>query len=260
MCRMTIAFKTADSLSAHAWCMAAGLRDALRTAQFYVRDMSNADGAAEANQRQATLLSRVVGKTARTLDRLMTCGGNLSIKLLLPQWRHLPSPFSPGMIDEVANAISQNKFLENPLFNAYFFRSCQHILARWAEPPYLIMEHRIDAARRELAGQEISANKLEFLARTVLALVASAPIARHGKVKAPAMLGTGNPNVSVCATACLALLLAEEGGEIKGVGEDEFFAIVGALMAPRLTAMQAAVEQRKVQSIAQELDAIRALY
>ena len=257
---MSIAFKTADSFYAHAWCMAAGIRDALRTAQYYVRDMANADGVVEERQQQAAFLSRAVGKAARRIDHLMTCGANLSIKLLLPRWRHLPSPFSPGMIDEVANAISQNKLLENPLFNAYFFRSCQHILARWSGPPYLIMEHRIDAARRELAGQEISYNKLQFLARTVLALVAAAPIARHGKIKAPEMLGSGNPNVAVCATACLALLLAEEGGEIKGVGEDEFFAIVGALMAPRLSAMQIAVEQRDAQKLAQELDAIRALY
>lgn len=257
---MTIAFKTADSFSAHAWCMAAGIRDALRTAQFYVRDMSNADGAVENRKQHAAFLSRVVGKAARSLDRLMTCGANLSIKLLLPKWRHLPSPFSPGMIDEVASAINQNKLLENPLFNAYFFRSCHHILARWAEAPYLILEHRIDAARRELAGQNFAAEKLEFLARAVLALVASAPIARHGKVKVPTMLGTGNPNVAVCATACLALLLAAEGGEIKGVGEDEFFAIVGALMAPRLPAMQTAVEQQDVHKLAQELDAIRALY
>ena len=240
--------------------MAAGIRDALRTAQYYVRDMSNADGVSEDRQQHAAFLSKAVGRAARSIDRLMTCGANLSIKLLLPKWRHLPSPFSPGMIDEVANAISQNKLLENPLFNAYFFRSCQHILSRWAEPPYLVMEHRIDAARRDLAGQNLATGKLEFLARTVLALVAAAPIARHGKVQAPAMLGTGNPNVAVCATACLALLLAEVGGAIKGVGEDEFFAIVGALMAPRLPAMQVAVELQDVQKLAQELDAIRALY
>ena len=257
---MNIAFKTADSFSAHAWCIAAGIRDGLRTAQFYIRDMSNADGGKDAKLRHATFLSRVVAKWARTVDRLMTCGANLSIKLLLPTWRNMPSPFSKGLIEEVAKAISQNKLLENPLFNAYFYRSAQHILARWAEPPYLVLEHRIDAARRELAGSAITTSKLEFLAQAVLALVANAPIARHGKVKTGTILDIGNPNVAVCATACLALLLAEEGGEIKGVGEDEFFAIVGALMAPRLPAMQSAIEQGDVAKLAQELEAIRALY
>jgi hypothetical protein len=257
---MNIDFRTADSLSAHAWCMAAGIRDSLRTAQFYIRDMSNADGGESSGLTQAAFLSRVVAKWARTADRLMTCGANLSIKLLLPKWRQMPSPFSKGLIEEVAKAISQNRLLENPLFNAYFFRSCQHILARWAEPPYLVLEHRIDAARRELAGSEATTNKLEFLARTVMALVASAPIARHGKLKVATLLESGNPNVAVCATACLALLLAEDGGEIKGVGEDEFFAIVGALISPRLPAMQSAVEQADVAKLIHELDAIRALY
>ena len=240
--------------------MAAGIRDGLRTAQFYIRDMSNADGATSPNQRQAAFLSKIVAKSARSLDRMMTCGGNLAIKLILPKWRHMPSPFAKGLIEEVAKAISQNRFLENPLFNAYFFRSCQNILARWAEPPYLVLEHRIDAARRELAGSPLTNSKLEFLAQIVLALVNSAPIARHGKVKSSDMLGSGNPNVAVCATACLTLLLAEEGGEIKGVGDDEFFAIVGALMAPRLPAMQLAVELHDIKKLAQELETIRALY
>ena len=62
------------------------------------------------------------------------------------------------------------------------------------------------------------------------------------------------------ATACVALLLAEEGGEIKGVGEDEFFAIVGALMAPRLTAMRDAIAVKNLVQLAKELDAVRALY
>jgi hypothetical protein len=259
--RMTIAFKTADSISAHAWCMAAGLRDSLRTAQYYVRDMSNADGATSDVPRQATFLSRAVAGWARFIDRAMTKGGNLAIALLLPKWRQMPSPFAPGRMDELAKAINQNKLLENPLFNAYFFRSSQHILARWTKPPYLVLEHRIDAARRNLAGMEVASNKLDFLAHIVLALVEAAPIARHGTVKTGVkLLGIGDPNVAVCATACLALLLAEEGGEIKGIGEDEFFEIVGALMAPRLRAMQEAAMSRDVGRLAQELDAIRALY
>jgi hypothetical protein len=258
---MTIAFKTAESISAHAWCMAAGLRDSLRTAQYYVRDISNADGVASEQSRQATFLSRAVAGWARFVDRAMTRGGNMAIALLLPKWRQMPSPFAPGMMDEVARAISQNKLLENPLFNAYFFRSSQHILARWTEPPYLVLEHRIEAARRNLAGVETVSNKLDFLAHILLALVETAPIARHGTVKTGIkLLGAGDPNVAVCATACLALLLAEEGGEINGIGEDEFFEIVGALMAPRLGAMQEAAMAGDVPKLALQLDAIRELY
>jgi hypothetical protein len=258
---MSIAFKTAERLSDHAWCMAAGIRDSLRTAQFYIRDLRNADGQGTSFPRHSTLLSRMVAGVARVVDDLMTKGGNLSIRLLLPNWRKLPSPFTAGFMDEVQTAISHNKLVENPIFNAYFFRSCQNILSRWAEPPYLVLEHRIDAARREMALAELPADKLEFLSQTLLALVESAPIARHGPMRDNGKpLGDGDPNVAVCATACLALLLAEEGGAITGVGDDEFFAIVGALMLPRLISMQKAVSERDAKKLAGELSAIRDQY
>jgi hypothetical protein len=203
---MTIAFKTADSFSDHAWCMAAGIRDGLRTAQFYIRDMSNADGKGSELPRQSTFLSQIVADWARMVDKAMTWGGNTMIALVVPQWRHMPSPFSTDIVDEVAKAISQNKLLENPLFNAYFFRACQNIVNRWSEPPYLVLEHRIDAARRALAGLESTSSKLEFLSRALLALVEAAPIARHGILKTNAsLLRKGDPNVAVCATACIAL-------------------------------------------------------
>lgn len=258
---MSIAFKTAERLSDHAWCMAAGFRDSLRTAQFYVRDMRNADGQGTALPRQSTFLSRMVAGVARVVDDVMTKGGNLSIRLLLPNWRKLPSPFTTGFMDEVQTAISHNKLVENPIFNAYFFRSCQNVLSRWAEPPYLVLEHRIDAARRELALAKAPADKLEFLSQTLLALVEAAPIARHGVLRNTGkLLGDGDPNVAVCATTCLALLLAEEGGAIKGIGDDEFFAIVGALMLPRLNSMQQAVNDRDSKKLAGELSAIRDQY
>lgn len=258
---MTISFKTAANLTDHAWCMGAGIRDGLRTAQFYISDMSNADGAAAQTKRQSTFLSRMVAGWARFMDRAMTKGGNLSIALLLPKWRDLPSPFSPGRIDQVAKAISQNDLLEIPLFNAYFFRACKNILARWSKPPYLVLEHRIDAARRNLASMPTTTNKLDFLARTLLALVETAPIARHGPLKpGHHVLDAGDPNVAVLTTACLALLLAEEGGVLKGISEDEFFEIVAALMAPRLKPMQDAVMARDVEKLARELDGIRTLY
>ena len=255
--RMSIAFKTAERFSDHAWCMAAGIRDSLRTAQFYVRDLRNADGQGTAFPRQSTFLSRMVAGAARLVDDAMTKGGNLSIRFLLPNWRHMPSPFTTGFMDEVQNAITHNKLVENPIFNAYFFRGCQNILSRWTEPPYLVLEHRIDAARRDMALKPAPADKVEFLSQTLLALVESAPIARHGMLRDNGrLLGDGDPNVAVFATACLALLLAEEGGAIKGIGDDEFFAIVGALMLPRLNSMQNAVQARDVQRLATELTAI----
>ena len=258
---MSIAFKTAERFSDHAWCMAAGIRDSLRTAQFYVRDLRNADGQGTAFPRQSTFLSRMVAGAARLVDDAMTKGGNLSIRFLLPNWRHMPSPFTTGFMDEVQNAITHNKLVENPIFNAYFFRGCQNILSRWTEPPYLVLEHRIDAARRDMALKPAPADKLEFLSQTLLALVESAPIARHGMLRDNGrLLGDDDPNVAVFATACLALLLAEEGGAIKGIGDDEFFAIVGALMLPRLNSMQNAVQARDVQRLATELIAIRDQY
>lgn len=258
---MSIAFKTAERFSDHAWCMAAGIRDSLRTAQFYIRDLRNADGQGTAFPRQSTFLSRMVAGVARLVDGVMTKGGNLSIRLLIPNWRKMPSPFTAGFMDEVQNAITHNKLVENPIFNAYFFRSCRNILSHWAEPPYLVLEHRIDAARRELALAKTPNDKLGFLSQTLLALVESAPIARHGTLRdAGKLLGGGDPNVAVCATACLALLLAEEGGAIKGIGDDEFFAIVGALMMPRLNFMQQAVKARDVGKLASELAAIRDQY
>jgi hypothetical protein len=252
--RMNIAFKTADSLSAHAWCIAAGIRDSLRTAQFYVRDVSRAD-----QRQQPAFLSRCVGAWARLLDRAMTKGANISIAMFLPSWRQMPSPFSKGLIDEVAKAISQNKLLENPLFNAYFFRSTQSILSRWALPPYLILEHRIDAARRNLALAEPVTNKLQFLAHALIALVESAPIARYGAVQ-QIISPDSDANIAVCATSCLALLLAEDSGELKDISEDEFFAIVGALMEPRLNAMATAIKSKNVTALARELETIRDLY
>ena len=46
-----------DHLTDHAVCMAVGVRDGLRTAQYYVRDMSHADVAEGGG---ATTLSRFV--------------------------------------------------------------------------------------------------------------------------------------------------------------------------------------------------------
>ena len=255
---MSNAIQIPDRFSAHALCMAAGARDGLRTVQYYVKDLTAVDGGVD---RRSTALSRLVAKVARAVDFLMTRGANLSIDLLLPKWRQLPSPFAPGFIDSVASAITHNSFVHNPLFNAYFFRSSQTILGRWAKPPYLVLEHRVDAARRALAGQQLPSDKLNFLSHTLIALVETAPIARYGAVRTDGPIAEdSDANAAIFSVACVALLLAQDGGEIKGIGDDEFFAIVGALMAPRLEAIQKSISNRNVASLAQQLQAIRDLY
>ena len=73
----TLARSSGTPLAAHAVCAAAGARDGLRAAQFYIRDLSNADHAAKGEQRRAPLLSRAVAQGARLADRLMNRGANL---------------------------------------------------------------------------------------------------------------------------------------------------------------------------------------
>jgi hypothetical protein len=86
-------------------------------------------------------------------------------------------------------------------------------------------------------------------------------VARTGKAK-PAFRQFQNAdmNIAVMATACLALLLAEEGQPIESVKEDDFFAITAALLSPRLSAMQSAIKARNVSALAQELKAVKELY
>jgi hypothetical protein len=244
------------TLTDHAVCVAAGLRDGLRTAQYYVRDMSQADAG------HPTVLSRLVGRLARWADGLLSFTADLSIRMLLPQWRNLPSPFAPHMVDEVTRAIRENRLAMTSLFTAYFFRSSRHILERCADPPFLVLEHRVDAARRVLAADAApSSDEMTSLANILIALAEARAIARIGPAKPGfAHLNSTDPNLSVMATACLALLLAEEGKPIETLEEDEFFAISAALLAPRLPAMERAVKARDVPALAQELAAVRDLY
>ena len=255
---MSSAVRT-DSLIDHAVCMAAGLRDGLRTAQFYVRDMSEADSAGSATP---TALSRLVGGLARFADWLLSCAADLSIRLFLPQWRNLPSPFAPHMVESVTKAIGENRLALTSLFTAYFFRAARHIIARCAEPPFLVLEHRVDAARRHLAERTTqSADRVMALGEVLLALVECRAIARIGKARSTyAYLDGSDPNLTVMATTCLALLLAEDGKPIEILDEDEFFTIAGALLAPRLPAMANAVKARDAAALASELEKVRALY
>ena len=259
---MKIEFQTANTLAAHAVCVAAGTRDGLRTAQFYVRDISRADS--RNGRRNVAFLSGLVARFARLADRFMTWSANLSIALFLPGWRTLPSPFAPGMMNEVAEAIRKNSLVHNPLFNAYFFRAAIQIIKRYSEPPYLLLEHRVDAARRQLAIGEASAlpeAETDFLARTLVALVETAPVARVGK-----SMGSGHlfedtePNIAVFAIACVTLLFAEDGKPIAIQDEDEFFTIVGALILPRLKDISAFIAKRDVVGLSTELATIKAMY
>ncbi len=241
--------------------MAAGLRDGLRTAQFYVRDISHADSF-PGDATRATLLSHIVGGLARWTDRLLSSAADWSIRLFLPQWRNLPSPFAPHMVDEVIAAVRENRLAMTSLFTVYFFRAARHILERCAEPPFLVLEHRVDAARRSLAERQAGIkDSVNSLGHAMLALTEARAIARIGQAKPGfSFLSAHDPNLVVMATACVALLLAEVGRPIEILGEDEFFAITGALIASRLPAMEKAVAARDVVALSRELAAVRELY
>jgi hypothetical protein len=260
-------------LAARAVCAAAGMRDGLRIAQFFVRDLSGAErwgrpaggpGSAAGETRVPfTYLSGFLSRVSRLADRFMTWSTNTAIALFVPDWRKLPSPFNHGMMTQVANAIDSSSFVANPLFNAYFYRAAIHILRRYRMPPFLVLEHRVDAARRILACSPHEPNETDvtFLARALIALVTTAPVARAGKSRATAQLPAGiEPNVAVYATACIALLFAEEGRPAQELDEDEFFAVVGALIAPRLPAISAAVASGDRAGLARELIDIKAMY
>lgn len=256
---MTSIARRYDSLAAHAVCAAAGARDGLRAAQFFMRDLSNADAWGKTNAGSATALSKLVARFARLADRIMTWSANAAIALLLPGWRKLPSPFAPGMMNEVAEAIRQNSLVHNSLFNAYFFRASKSVLERYAKPPILVLEHRVDAARRRLAMEAPAADEAEFLARALIALSEAAPVARHGAPRGD-LFGDRDVNVAVWAIACVALLFAEEGRPSETLSEDEFFTVVGALIAPRLDAIAALIRANDIQALARELETIKGMY
>jgi hypothetical protein len=263
---MNIAFSTTSRIADHAVCMAAGFRDGLRATQYYVRDLSDADGKSQPGQRSPTPLSNVVARFARGVDRFMSWFARSAIAFLLPSWRNLPSPFAPGMVAEVAMAIRNQNLLQNPLFNAYFFRAALHILKHDnAESQPLVLEHRIDAARRRLAQTAritpAGPAAEDFLAPVLAALVAAGPIARvQSTATAPDGPGSIDPNIRVFATAVVALMFAEAGKPEQCLDEAEFFAIVGALLSTRLPNLTAALESNNQAALKRELVDIKALY
>jgi hypothetical protein len=263
MAMATVA-RRADQMASHAVCVAASVRDCMRAAQFYSRDMELVDGGSQSGGRAPTFLSRLVASAARLTDRFITWGADAAIALLVPSWRKLPSPFSPGITAQVSRAIEGNGLLHNPLFNAYFFRAATHILQHYAGRPNLVLEHRVDAARRELAASGVRNAEgagTEFLAKVLMALVEAKPVARVGLPREPGVLLAGHdPNVAVFGIAIAALLFAEDGKPVAIRDDDEFFSVVGALMQPRLDGLASALEHGEFSAVARELEAIKALY
>ncbi len=260
---MSTQSRTIDQFAAHAVCIAASVRDMLRTAQFYSRDMSNVDGGLRADNSRPTLPSRFVAILARWFDAGMTWAANASIALFLPSWRKLPSPFELGMVGAVADAIRDNRLLHNPIFNAYFFRAAKHITEHYAERPNLVLEHRVDAARRTLAGEPGGTSSVDasFMARLLLALVEAKPVARMGPLRQRNnLLGDADPNISVFAIAIIALLFAESGKPVTISDTNEFFRIVGALIQPRLPHLAAAIAARDTAALSTEISRIQSLY
>jgi hypothetical protein len=248
--------------AAHAVCAAAGVRDGLRAAQFYVRDLSNADRFGRGDSRKVPFLSRVVAQGARLVDRLMNWGANLSIALFLPSWRKLPSPFTPGLMHAVAKDIRDDSLVHNPTFNAYFFRAALHIASRYSAPPHLILEHRVDAARRSLAPRaDEAASEDVTMARILIALVEQGAVARIGEVSdRNRFFAQVEPNIAIFSIACVALMFAEEGKPHAAIDEDEFFSVTGALIGPRLHAIADLVAGRDEQGLAKELADIKSMY
>ncbi|MFM8745790.1 MAG: hypothetical protein ACKOED_03880 [Aestuariivirga sp.] len=260
---MSSASRTASlPLAAHAVCAAAGVRDGLRAAQFYIRDLANADRFSQGEPGRVPFLSRTVARGARLVDRLMNAGANLSIALFLPGWRKLPSPFTPGLMREVARGIREDSLINNPTFNAYFYRSAIRIAGRYWSPPWLILEHRVDAARRLLAARaDDGAPESGMMARILIALAEQGPVARIGPLSARnRYFADAEPNVAVFSIACVALLLAGEGKPTATIGEDEFFEVTGALIGPRLPVISGLIARRDDAGIARELDNIKSMY
>jgi hypothetical protein len=246
-----------QTLLNHAGCMAAGTRDGWRTALYYMRDLVRAD-----NGTEPALLSRIVGKAARLVERSMTGAATVAVRLFLPNWRALPSPFSPGLLNDMAQGVRDTTIVRNPRFNAYFFRALIKIAERFYESPVLVLEHRVDATRRALSDKELQAGSItRTMAHVLIHLVDQRPVARVGAPHSTLPLFQNvDPNAAIAAISCVALLLAEDGDPGVPLNEDEFFGVTAALMGPQLAGLTKAIEDRDVEGLARRLEALRALY
>jgi len=255
--------KPAAPITTHVACMAAGVRDGLRTARYYARDLSRADGRGSPMPRQVTLLSRAVAAVARGVDAGLSRGGDLSVKIVQPQWRALPSPFEQGVRRDVILSIQQQQFSFTTKFTAYFFRAAALILERWAEGPNLILEHRIESARRILQGRitDRDAPTDSKMALVLMHLVQAAPVVKIGTFSTHGQILEGaDANVAVMATTCLALLLAEQGRPEAELDEGAFLEISGALLKPRLPVLTAALKTQDLEATARILRSVVELY
>jgi len=263
------------SLGSHAVSAAANARDGLRAARYFVQELATADDPAGQGSHQrkrptwllpadapTSLITGFIAQNARIADKVMHWSSDAAAALLAPDWRVLPSPFTRNMMQEIAAAIGSQSFTANTLFNAYFYRAGVHILQRYSKPPYLVLENRIDAARRALAAAEQpDSADTAFLARALIALVHAAPVVEAGAIDPKSVLAkTKDPNVSVAAVSGIALLFGNQGKPTDEIDEDAFFAIVGALIAPRLATIEQLIVRDDVKKLEAELASIKALY
>jgi hypothetical protein len=263
------------ALGSHAVSVAANARDGLRAAQYLVQELATADDTAGqgGNHRKrptwllpadapTSLITGFIAQNARLADKVMNWSSDAAAALLAPDWRVLPSPFNRNMMREIAAAIGSQSFTANALFNAYFYRAAVHILQRYGKPPFLVLENRIDAARRALASAEQpDGSDVAFMARALIALVRAAPVAEAGVIDPKSVLAkTKDPNVSIAAVAGIALLFGDQGKPTDEIDEDAFFAIVGALIAPRLATIEQLIVRDDVRKLEAELASIKALY
>jgi hypothetical protein len=246
----------------------------LRTAHYLVQELAGADDPAaqgDLGKRAAWLLpadaptaliTGFIAQNARIADKAMNWSSDAAAALLAPDRRALPSPFDRNMMREIAEAITGQSFTARALFNAYFYRAAVQILQRSGKPPFLVLENRIDAARRALAAAEPSqASDVAFMARALIALVQAAPIAEAGAIDPKSVLAkTKDPNAGVAAIAGVALLFGAQGKPTDEINEDRFFAIVGALIAPRLATIEQLILRNDVRKLEAELAAIKGMY
>lgn len=251
------------ALSARAFGAAATTRDGLRAAQYYARGLASfsAPGAVAAGSASPHARRGWIARLARMADRGISHSADLTIRLTVPRWRALPSPFEPNMSQAIATALADTGFLHTSLFTTYFYRAARHILERLTEGSSLILEHRIDKARERLLLEPASTGTELFLARALMVLVEAAPVVRAGTPGAGvAVFGGVSANVAVFSIATTALLLAEDGKPSASFNEDEFFAMVGALAGPDLPAIALAIARSDSDELAKVLARIKSAW